>query len=333
MKDQGETVRLPLLKSLTELAKSGAKLDASIVTTYAFNGLFYEEVLLRAFERAGSRLNIVLVDATQLAEGMEDPLRRPTRSGTDYLLAPVSHVGAFHPKIVALLSEQHPLLAIGSHNTTDAGYSHNEELTAFWGARRKPPNQVLRAAVEYALSWLQGSGAVPSTMFKEIDARVRSLLPSDDQSIDKEIHFLGSRSDAPIWEQLRAKIEGTPIRVWIVGPYFDEKLSFVRSIAEELRPEEVIIGIQPDTSVLPRPDLAPANTRFVDAAATDRFWPKADELGFVHGKAIAIQTETGLIVSLGSANPTAAAWLSRPTWNAEANLCLLWPPRPSHLAR
>ena len=56
--DQGETVRLPLLKSLKDMAKSGAKLDASIVTTYAFNGLFYEEVLLRAFERAGSRLTL-----------------------------------------------------------------------------------------------------------------------------------------------------------------------------------------------------------------------------------------------------------------------------------
>jgi hypothetical protein len=64
--DQGETARLPLLKSLKDMAKSGAKLDASIVTTYAFNGLFYEEVLLRAFERAGSRLNVVLVDAAQL---------------------------------------------------------------------------------------------------------------------------------------------------------------------------------------------------------------------------------------------------------------------------
>src|SRR5207248_5285613 len=58
---------------------------------------------------AGSRLNIVLIDAAQLAAGMSDPLRRPTRAGTDYLLAPIPHVGAFHPKIVALLSEKQPL--------------------------------------------------------------------------------------------------------------------------------------------------------------------------------------------------------------------------------
>jgi len=135
----GAVARLPLLKSLKDLAKSGARLDASIVTTYAFNGLFYEEVLLRAFERAGSRLNVVLVDAAQLGESLADPLRRPVRAGADYLLAPVPHVGAFHPKIIALLSEKQPVLALGSHNATDAGFTHNEELTAFWGAGHVPP--------------------------------------------------------------------------------------------------------------------------------------------------------------------------------------------------
>jgi len=62
MSGKDNALRLPLLKTLNDLARSGMTVDASIVTTYAFNGLFYEEVLLRAFERAGSRLNIVLAD-------------------------------------------------------------------------------------------------------------------------------------------------------------------------------------------------------------------------------------------------------------------------------
>ena len=106
MSGEDRAPRLPLLKTLKDLAKTGVTLDASIVTTYAFNGLFYEEVLLRAFERAGSRLNIVLADAGQLTESLVDPLRRPSRAGVDYLLAPIPHLGAFHPKIAALLSER-----------------------------------------------------------------------------------------------------------------------------------------------------------------------------------------------------------------------------------
>ena len=89
MSGENGASRLPLLKALKDLAKSGAKLDPSIVTTYAFNGLFYEEVLLPAFERAGSRLNVVLADAGQLTESLVDPLRRPRRAGLDYLLTPI----------------------------------------------------------------------------------------------------------------------------------------------------------------------------------------------------------------------------------------------------
>ena len=82
------------------------------------------------------------------------------------------------------------------------------------------------------------------------------------------------------------------------------------------------MGIQPDTTVLPRPDLAPQSVRFINASALNAFWPKADDVGFAHGKAVAIETTDGLIVSLGSANPTGAAWHQQAKWNVEANLCL-----------
>jgi hypothetical protein len=99
-------IRFPLLEVLRDLGKSGAAIEASVLTTFTFDAAFYEEVLLRAFERAGSRLNIVIVDARQLAASVDDPLRQPTRAGRDYLLAPVSHAAAFHPKILALLSDK-----------------------------------------------------------------------------------------------------------------------------------------------------------------------------------------------------------------------------------
>jgi len=315
--------RLPLLKSLRDLAKAGAKLDASIVTTFAFNGLFYEEVLLRAFERAGSRLNIVLVDAAQLVESMNDPLRRPSRAGVDYLLAPITHRGAFHPKIVALLSEKQPLLALGSHNVTDAGYSHNEELTSFWGLEHLPPLGVLRDAVDYAVGWLRVAEAVPGPVLDDITKRLQSLVPVMSDVANEEVTFIGSRAGACLWDQLRSKVVGNARRVSVIGPYFDADMALLRAIDAALHPAEILVGIQPNTAVLPRPDLAPQSVRFIDASALNAFWPKLDEVGFAHGKAIAIETANGLVMSLGSANPTGAAWLQKAAWNAEANLCLI----------
>ena len=314
--------RLGLLRSIKELAKSGAKLDASIVTTYSFNGLFYEEVLLRAFERAGSRLNIVLVDAGQLSESMGDALRRPSRAGLAYLLAPVPHVGAFHPKIVALLSEGRPILAIGSHNATDAGFSHNEEVAAFWHGSNPVQPGLLGGAVHYALKWLEHSGSVPANLLADVGRRFRSLLPEVPAAASAETSLIASSADAPLWPQLRRMVSGPVRRVMVVGPYFDASMDFLNAIDREMGPREIIVGVQPATAVLPRPDLAPDSTRFVDTSCMRAFWREADEVGFAHGKALAIETEAGLVVTLGSANPTGAAWLPQARWNAEANVCL-----------
>jgi hypothetical protein len=322
MSGEDPASRLPLLKTLKDLAKSGAKLDASIVTTYAFNGLFYEEVLLRTFERAGSRLNIVLADAGQLRESLSDPLRRPSRAGLDYLLAPIPHIGAFHPKLVALLSEGQPILALGSHNVTDAGFSHNEEVTAYWGAANPAPPGVLRAAVDYALQWLEAAGSIPAGLLAELTGRLRGLLPPAAAAANDETSLIVSSADAPLWRQLSLRVVGPVRRVTVVGPYFDARMDFFKVIERDLAPSEIIIAVQPATAVLPRPDLAPKTARFVDASGLQAFWSKADEVGFAHGKALAVEGEGGLVVSLGSANPTGAAWLAQTRWNAEANLCL-----------
>jgi len=322
MSAENPASRLPLLKTLKDLARSGAKLDASIVTTYAFNGLFYEEVLLRAFERAGSRLNIVLADAGQLTESLGDPLRRPGRAGRDYLLAPIPHIGAFHPKLVALLSEGQPILALGSHNVTDAGFSHNEEVTAYWGAANPAPPRVLRAAVDYALQWLEATGSIPAGLLVEITGRLRGLLPSATSAADNDTSLIVSSADAPLWRQLSSRVVGPVRRVTVVGPYFDARMDLFKAIERDMAPSEIIIAVQPATAVLPRPDLAPKTARFVDASGLQAFWSKADEVGFAHGKALAVEGEGGVVVSLGSANPTGAAWLAQTRWNAEANLCL-----------
>jgi hypothetical protein len=314
--------RLPLLKTLKDLARSGATLDASVITTYAFNGLFYEEVLLRAFERAGSRLNIVLADAGQLTESLADPLRRPHRAGIDYLLAPIAHIGAFHPKLVVLLSEHQPVLALGSHNVTDAGFSHNEEVTAFWGREHPAPPGVLGAALAYALQWLEAAGSVPAQIQTEITDRLWALAPPAPSAANDEMGLIVSAVTAPLWDQLTPKVVSPARRVTVVGPYFDAGMEFFAAIERDLVPSEIIIAIQPDTAVLPRPDLAPKTARFVDASHLGAFWSTADEVGFAHGKALAIESEGGVVVSFGSANPTGAAWLAKSRWNAEANLLL-----------
>jgi hypothetical protein len=317
--------RVAVLDTLRDLAKAGAGIEASVITTFTFDAAFYEEVLLRAFERAGSRLNIVLVDARQLAASIDDPLRQPTRAGKDYLLAPIRHEAAFHPKIIALLSEKSSILGVGSHNATDAGYAHNEEVTSYWGRGSKgPPRGILTAALQYCLSWLRLSGAAEAELLAEIEQRVMSLAGMARADEASDAAFLASDpTSASLWSQLTDRISSPVRRVSIVGPYFDRDLRMLNRIAQDLNPTELIVALQPSTAVLERPQDAPAATRFVDSSAMGAFWAKEQGPGFAHGKAIYCETDQGPILSLGSANPTGAAWLSGEYRNAEANLLLV----------
>lgn len=316
--------RFPLLKTLKEFSARGSKVEASILTTYTLNAVFYEEVLLRAFERAGSRLNILMVDARQLAATVADPLRRPQRAGRDYLLVPMTASGAYHPKVLALLGSKASVLAIGSHNATDPGFSRNEEVTGFWGPQSKgAPEAVLIAAVSYCLERLSTSQALQEPLLSEVQARIRSLAGAATTPAEPDVFFVGSTpTGAPLWDQVSPLINGPVERAYVVGPYFDGDLHLLRHIADQLAPREIIVGVQPGTAILTNPERAPPETRFVNSAALETFWRGDGPIGFAHGKLLAFETKAGPVVTLGSANPTGAAWLDGQVRNAEANLVL-----------
>jgi len=98
--------KIELLDRLYKLRRDSRRLSASIITTYSINLPFYEDVILRHLQAAGSRLNVVLVDAGELAKSFLDG-------------------GAFHPKIIALFSDAGMRIAVGSHNLTEAGCGRN----------------------------------------------------------------------------------------------------------------------------------------------------------------------------------------------------------------
>src|SRR5690348_10104422 len=97
-----ELARIGLLDLLRKLRKSRRRIFSSFITTYSVNLSFYENVVLRHLEAAGSRLNVVLADADELAKAFANDSTSPRRAGTDYLLIPMRASAAFHPKIIAL---------------------------------------------------------------------------------------------------------------------------------------------------------------------------------------------------------------------------------------
>jgi len=75
--------KVPLLDRLYKLRRQGRRIFSSIITAYSFNLPFYENVVLRHLQAAGSRLNVVLVDAGELGRAFVAESTAPRRAGVE----------------------------------------------------------------------------------------------------------------------------------------------------------------------------------------------------------------------------------------------------------
>jgi len=89
------------------------------------------------------------------------------------------------------------------------------------------------------------------SVLPKIATRIRGLLPNTPAAANADTRFVGSLPDSALWDQVRAQVAGKVRRVSVVGPYFDSGMRFLRAIDEAFSPDEIVVGIQPETAVLP----------------------------------------------------------------------------------
>ena len=116
---------LERISLLSEIKKGGY--DASLITTFNAYFPFYEDVVLRKLVASGVRHNVLLMDAGQCTESLNN--HPPRFAGRHYSLVPMHSKGAFHPKIILLVGKKKGALLVGSHNMTLAGFGFNREIT------------------------------------------------------------------------------------------------------------------------------------------------------------------------------------------------------------
>lgn len=118
---------------------------------------------------------------------------------------------------------------------------------------------------------------------------------------------VGSRPEgSSLWQRVRKLLPETAKRVVILGPYFDQGLAFLKHLQEDLRPQSLVIGLDPASAKFPGDMKSfPEGLRVVDAHDLN-----PGHKGRLHGKAILIESEAERVLVTGSANPTASAWLA-----------------------
>lgn len=312
------------LSILDELRRIGSGYEFSFAATYNAYLPFYEEVVLRRLASAGCRANVLMMDGRQCAGAYASDDTRPRFAGREYTFIPVRAGGAFHPKLMFLVGRHKGLLFVGSHNLTVAGFGHNRELTSRFEVdddSEQADLAVFGRAWDFLRAWAAGQPGELLAAFDDAERYADWLRRARESKGESETqaHFFGARPDGEtLWEMVRPQIPDEVKRITLVSPFFDTKLAFIKKVAQEFKPEEFIIGIDPETVEInhdaPRVIKLDTKVRFVDAKSL------RDGKGYLHAKAVLFETRDGReFLVTGSANASRQAWLENGSErNAEA---------------
>jgi hypothetical protein len=114
-----------------------------IGTTYSFNPIFFERVILPDLRFGQGREIVLIGDSSELTEAINRcnyPLRQ---IGNTIITESVHLTGAFHPKILLKIGKNGAILTIGSGNMTNGGWGDNQELFAKWVLSKNDPKAAL----------------------------------------------------------------------------------------------------------------------------------------------------------------------------------------------
>ncbi len=307
----------PKLSLLDELRRGGY--ESSLITTFNAYLPFYEEVVLRRLMSAGVRHNVLMMDSQQYAASLGS--HPPRLAGRRYTLLPVDVPGAFHPKLIFLVGKSKGLVAIGSHNMTLSGFGFNRELTnvvTIKGANDSAGIAVARDVWKEVELWLEiASKHVPGQVVDMV-LRVKESAPwLDTESVpDEAIKVIAGRPGGkPLWEQFTQLTSGSATDILLSGAFFDEQLKFIERIKQNLKPNHLVIGVDPKSVQISNKARSLLDVSLVNASTLAAEKPAQEKgTGYLHAKAIFVrQTDGETIFASGSANPSTPAWLATDT--------------------
>lgn len=190
-------------------------------TTYALSVSFFEAVILDAIVRQQVDSALILADEAGVRSAMNEFGAQGV--GRSYDLEPVVvSGGCFHPKLLALLSQDEAHLVVGSGNLTFGGWGSNLEC-----AEHLHPSFAATAFLDAAnfLRLLADSprirhAASEACLELADDLARRAISIANRNPSIRLIHNL----DSSVWEQLgtTAAEMGGARRLTVVSPFFDQ---------------------------------------------------------------------------------------------------------------
>ncbi|MCM1068005.1 MAG: hypothetical protein NC418_10580 [Muribaculaceae bacterium] len=295
---------------------------SAVLTSYTFNGGYFEGACLPELLKSGISSINVLVDASCFEATIGIGTVSTSRLGSRYALDTVHSSGAFHPKLNFFIGRESALLIFGSGNLTAGGQGKNIELFSAIYAQADMPGscELIAEAWQYLCSFADRlSPYSRARILSEIGAQAPLLAAYEPASHSfrtiapgVEAAFLYNDSRSSISAQLSsliaADIREAAVDLCITSPFFDSDGAFLQRLRSIFPNARMRVVFASDSSF-----AAGAFTRFPSSI------PEPGAYSFhtikgglasrpLHAKSILIRTPDSDYCLIGSTNATLAAF-------------------------
>ena len=334
------TINLLDLIGDDKAAKNGGY-SGAVFLTYSLNLIFFEQIILPALNRSGCANSTIIADPDGYFSSMEQGKENIKDAGLRYVCSPITRPGSGiqHAKILLMAGPQHGKLFIGSGNLSHHGFGRNLELfTRYEHSPDKNDDVYVFNQVWDLLEKIQMNRTISGMARDQIETIAEKAEWLKEVSELPDNFRIWHNYDSSIWEQLSdwrdsSRFSGVKLRsLIIISPYYDQKGATIRFLVDELKPREVQIFFNKDSTNLNGADLLDFWDEESIAAYHIEARSKEKSRGIrkLHAKAIIGIAENGSWCLSGSTNISYRAL--RSSWSNGGNLELVtmqWSDEPS----
>ena len=207
---------------------------------------------------------------------------------------------------------------------TLAGFGLNDELTNQFrtgGSGARDGAEVIRAALDYLRSFVPAGLTDIGQVFGAVARNIPWLDGPVAVGPSDRILMTTTGRDTDLWSRIRPLIPKRPSTVFVCGPFFDRKLSFLRRLLDDVTPRKLVVGVDPQSvEIDPVVACGIRGMEFVNVSGLPHV-PNRREAGarYLHAKILWFKGSDGELLVTGSANPSEPAFLATArSRNAEA---------------
>lgn len=281
----------PLTLLLQRATDQMATAEEVLLLSFTLDLGFFERTALGPAHALGARVTVI----GDAAVARHDP-RAVRRAGRSYLPGLAACRGAFHPKLAVIVGSEEATVAIGSGNTTMAGWGDNHEL---WSVLHADDNSA-PGTLDSVARWLRELEGAVRLSARVGDALRRVAAHLARFSPTEEGPRLVSSLSGPILNQLP---EGPVEELAVYAPFHDRGAHALRALVERMQPKRLLLAVQPGLTVIDGPAV---DDLTAELGADIR---ETDSSRYRHGKLLEWRVAGQRSALTGSPNCTAAALL------------------------